>query len=67
MQNKSNTSKPIGLLHPLPVLDNCFNSINIDFIGLLPMDKGYNMLMIITDWLGSADIHLILYQIMNTA
>ena len=49
MQNKSNTSKPIGPLHSLPVLNNCFESINIDFIGLLLMDKGYNMLMIITD------------------
>ena len=60
MQNKSNTSKTVGFLHPFLVLDNHFDSINIDFIRPLPMDKGYNILMIIKSQLGFTNIYLIL-------
>jgi len=49
MWNKGNTSKLVGLLYSLPVSDSHFNSINIDFIGPLPTNKGYNMLITITD------------------
>jgi len=49
MQNKSITSKPVEPLYSLSVSDNCFDSINMDFIGPLPKDEGYNMLMTVTD------------------
>ena len=51
--NKSNTTKPIGPLHPLPVPDDCCDSVAIDFRGPLPADEGYNSLVMFTDWLGS--------------
>jgi len=57
MWNKSNTSKSVGPLYPLPIPD----SINIDFIGPLPTNKGYNMLITITDQLGLADIQFVSY------
>ena len=53
-------------LYPLPVSDNCFDSINMDFIGLLPKDEGYNMLMTVTDWLGSTNTYLISCYTTNT-
>ena len=57
-RNKSTMTKPIGPLHPLPVPDDRWDSVAIDFVGLLPMDEGYNNLITFTDRLGS-DIRLI--------
>ena len=34
--NKSCTSKPTGSLHPLPVPNDCFDIVALDFIRLLP-------------------------------
>jgi hypothetical protein len=56
--NKSRTTKPVGPLHPLPVPDKCCDSVAIDFIGPLPIDKGYNSIVTFTDRLGS-DIWII--------
>ncbi len=57
-KNKASTSRPAGPLHPLPVPDERFSSIAIDFIGPLPEDHGFDFLATITDRLG-ADIKLI--------
>ena len=56
--NKSSTSKPSSLLHPLPILDECCDSISMDFIGLLPHDNGFDCILTITDRLNS-DIRII--------
>src|SRR5271168_2903047 len=58
LKNKSSTSKPTGPLHPLPVPDDRCQSIAMDFIGPLPLDKGCNCILTITDRLGS-DVRLI--------
>ena len=43
-QNKSQTTKPPGPLHPLLILDECGDSVTLpDFIGPLPADKDYNV------------------------
>ena len=55
--NKSTTVKPIGPLHPLPILDQRGDSVAIDFIGPLPEDNGNNCIITFTDLLGS-DIQL---------
>ena len=60
-------SKPVGLLHSLSVSDNYFNNININFINTLPKNEGYDMLIIVTNWLDSTDIYLISYHTTNTA
>jgi hypothetical protein len=52
-QLKSRTIRPPGPLHPLPVPDECCESIAIDFIGPLPVDDGHNCLMTVTDRLNS--------------
>ena len=57
-RNKSATSKPIGPLHPLPVPDACGDSVAIDFIGPLPVDEGFDMIITLTDRLG-ADIRIL--------
>jgi hypothetical protein len=55
MRNKSPTTAPAGPLHPLLVPDRRGDSIAMDFIGPLPMEEGYNMIITITDHL-NADI-----------
>jgi hypothetical protein len=57
-RNKSQSHKPKGPLHPLPVPDERGDRIAMDFIGPLPLDKGYDCILTITDALGS-DIRLI--------
>jgi len=52
-RNKSTTSKPIGPLHPLPVPDARGDSVAMDFIGPLPEDSGYDMIVTFTDRLGA--------------
>ena len=58
MHNKSLTMAPMGPLHPLPVPDKHGDSIAIDFIGPLPKEDGYNMILSMTDHLGT-DIRLV--------
>ncbi|RXW14161.1 hypothetical protein EST38_g11695 [Candolleomyces aberdarensis] len=57
-RNKSSTVRPSGPLHPLPVPDARFTSVAIDFVGPLPLDKGCDYLVTMTDRLG-ADIKLV--------
>lgn len=57
-QNKSLTHKPAGPLHPLPVPDQCGDSVVMYFIGLLPEDEGYNCILSMTDHLNS-DIRIV--------
>jgi hypothetical protein len=52
-RDKGNTSKPTGPLHPLPVPDQRGESIAIDFIGPLPLDNGFDVIVTITDRFGS--------------
>lgn len=56
-RNKLSTSKPMSLLHPLPIPDQRGDSVAIDFIGPLPEDEGNNCIITFTDRLGS-DIQL---------
>ena len=56
-RNKNWTSKPAGPLHPLPIPDKCFESVAIDFIGLLPKDDGFDAIVTMTNRLGT-DIQL---------
>jgi hypothetical protein len=48
-QNKSQTTKPVGPLHPLPIPDKCCDSVAIDFIGPLPPDEGFDSIVTFTD------------------
>jgi hypothetical protein len=54
-RNKTQTLKPTGPLHPLPVPDDRFDSVTLDFIGPLPEENGKDTILIMTDPLG-ADI-----------
>ena len=56
--NKSRTTKPPGPLHPLPIPDECGDSVALDFVGPLPEDDSYSCILTMTDCLGS-DYHLI--------
>jgi hypothetical protein len=56
-RNKSRTKKPVGPLHPLPVPDGRFENVALDFIGPLPMDAGFDMILTMTDLMG-ADVQI---------
>jgi len=50
-RNKS-TQAPAGLLHSMPIPQERFTEITMDFIGPLPKSKGFDMLLLMTDrWL----------------
>jgi hypothetical protein len=56
-RNKNRTSKPTGPLHPLPVPDDRFDTVALDFIGPLPEEDGKDTILTMTDPLG-ADIRI---------
>ena len=60
--NKSSTWKHIGPLCPLPIPNDCGDSITLDFIGPLPLDDSFNYILTMTDWLG-LDIRIIPTQV----
>jgi len=47
--NKSSTQAPAGFLHSLPILDNWFDELALDFVGTLTTSKGFDMILVITD------------------
>ena len=47
--NKNCTSKPTSPLHPLPVLDDHFDTVALDFIGPLPEEHGKDTILTMTD------------------
>ena len=51
--NKSQTSKPTGPLHPLPIPDKWFKSVAIDFVGPLLTDDGFDAIVMMTGRLGA--------------
>jgi hypothetical protein len=51
--NKLATRKPTGPLHPLPIPDECGDSVAMDFIGPLPRDDDFNCILSITNQLRS--------------
>ena len=55
--NKDCTSKPTGPLYLLPIPDDQFDSVALNFIGPLPEEDGKDMILTMTDLLG-ADIQL---------
>ena len=56
----------LGPLHPLLIPDECGDSVTLDFIGPLPIDHGYNCILMMTDHLGPY-IHLTPTQMNVTA
>jgi len=48
-RNKSSTQSPTGLLHPMPIPQERFSEIAMDFVGPLPKCKGFDMLLVMTD------------------
>jgi len=46
---KDSTQKPTGLLHNLPIPNRPWQSVGMDFMGPLPMSKGYDYLLVIID------------------
>lgn len=51
-------AKVPGPLHPLPIPDKRFDSVAIDFVGPLPVDNGFDGIVMMTDRLG-ADVQIV--------
>jgi hypothetical protein len=50
---KDSPQRPSGLLHTLPIPDHPWQSVGMDFMGPLPISKGYDYLMVVIDRLTS--------------
>ena len=48
---KDATTKPAGLLHPLPIPKKCFVSYSIDFMFMPLTPKGYNAIVTVVELL----------------
>jgi len=48
-RNKSPTQAPAGFLHPMPVPEHRFDELALDFVGTIPISKGFNMILVMTD------------------
>ena len=46
---KDSTQMPAGLLHSLPIPNQPWQSVRLDFMGPLPKSKGYNYLLVVID------------------
>ncbi len=55
---KASTQRPAGLLHNLPIPDQPWDSISMDFVGPFPECDGYDYLWVIIDRF-SVTVHLI--------
>ena len=56
--NKTDTLKPLGFLHSLPIPDKPWQSVGMDFMGPLPQSLGNDYLLVIIDQLMS-QVHLV--------
>ena len=56
--NKTNTQKPQGLLHSLPIPDKPWQSVGMDFMGPLRQSQGNYYLLVIIDPL-MLQVHLV--------
>ena len=50
-KNKSSTQAPAGFLHPMPIPNERFAELAMDFVGLLPKAKGFDTILVMTDHL----------------
>ena len=56
--NKTNTEKPRGLLHSLPIPDKPWQLVGMDFMGPLPQSHGNDYLLVTIDQL-TLQVHLV--------
>ena len=56
--NKTDTQKPQGLLHSLPIPGKLWQSVGMDFMGPLPWSQGNDYLLVILDQL-TLQVHLV--------
>ena len=52
LQTKVHHHKPIGELHPLPVPENCWDVVSVNFITELPELHGYDAVIVVVDSTG---------------
>ena len=55
---KDSMQKPARLLHSLPIPDQPWQSVRLDFMGPLPKSKGYNHLLVVIDR-DTSQVHLL--------
>ena len=55
---KDSMQKPVGLLHSLPIPNQPWQSVGLEFMGPLPKLKGYDYLLVVIDRFTS-QVHLL--------
>ena len=49
LRNKPSNQSPAGLLHPLPIPEERFSDIVMDFVSPLPKFNGFDSILVIMD------------------
>jgi len=66
LQTKTQCCKPMSELHPLPIPENHWDTVSIDFISELPELHRYDAIMVVVDSTGKCG-HFIPTHTMTTA
>ena len=59
---KAPKHKPYGILQQLPIPEQPWNSISMDFIEKLPESSGYTAILIVVDWLTKQTIFILTHN-----
>ena len=67
MHSKSQHHRPYGLLKQLPILEQPWNSISMDFIEQLPKSSGYTAILVVVDCLTKQAIFILTHDTITLA
>jgi hypothetical protein len=62
MRSKLQRHKPYGMLKQLPVPEQPWNSISMDFIEKLPLSVGFDTILVLVDHFTKQSLFILMYD-----